>query len=234
MKQPLRDDEYLKLKARIQLYLEIGRFDAAENTVRSALENAPDSPRLLLLMGIIFHRQSRFVEAVDFFRKALAALPSYMEAALNLSITLNDLGQYQEAEQVIEQCRPYQGQTFVDHLIAQKHLELGELHYQKGAIAEAIMELRKALQYFPQLIEARVLLAKIHSDTGDQLAARTEYEALLTQTKSDGQAWSYLAQTYVAHRDLNKAKEAWVKARSLNAQLLTPRICLDYMNGLGK
>ena len=54
------------------------------------------------MMGVIHHDRGRLEEARDAFRKALTINPKYTEAALNLSVTCNDLGEYEQALELIE------------------------------------------------------------------------------------------------------------------------------------
>ena len=52
------------------------------------------------MMGVIHHDRGRLEAARESFKRALEINPSYTEAALNLAVTYNDLGQYELAQQV--------------------------------------------------------------------------------------------------------------------------------------
>src|SRR5438309_7336609 len=52
------------------------------------------------MLGVIYHHLGEFEAAQRAFQKALDINPGYIEAALNLAIVCNDLGQYERAQQV--------------------------------------------------------------------------------------------------------------------------------------
>jgi tetratricopeptide (TPR) repeat protein len=52
------------------------------------------------MLGVIWHDRGKLDEARGAFERALSMSPSYTEAALNLSVTLNDLGQYTRARDI--------------------------------------------------------------------------------------------------------------------------------------
>ncbi len=69
------------------------------NNCLSQLWQHKNNAGLLNLLGLVYHKQARFPEAMKQFRAALTANPSYLEASLNLISTLCDLSRYDEARE---------------------------------------------------------------------------------------------------------------------------------------
>src|SRR5262249_23919131 len=52
-----------------------GRLGEAESLYRGILQEAPDDPHALHLLGLLAHQAGRLQEAIDLIRQALAARP---------------------------------------------------------------------------------------------------------------------------------------------------------------
>src|SRR3954453_3141286 len=92
--------ELAEIRKKVALYLSVQRFDAAEKLLRATLTDYGPLANIHNLLGVTFHKQSRFVEALKEFNRALAVNPDFVEAALNLTATLCDLSRYDEAKTV--------------------------------------------------------------------------------------------------------------------------------------
>ena len=134
------------------------------------------------MLGVIAHDRGSFDEAQMFFEEALQANPNYTEAALNLAITYNDLGRYEDGKRIYQAAltrgarSPGGLDPFVKGKIANLHAHVGQAYLDAGLTGEAVAELRKAIALCPDFSDLRVRLATIYQQTGDVDAAQYELE----------------------------------------------------------
>jgi tetratricopeptide (TPR) repeat protein len=133
------------------------------------------------MLGVIYHSSARFKEAQAAFEEALRINPRYTEAALNLSVTYNDLGKYQQAKEVYTSALATSGvsappsapatsgdlESFARGKIANMHAEVAEAYLACGLPAEAVRELERALALCPHFVDLRIRLGNAYRDTGD-------------------------------------------------------------------
>lgn len=134
------------------------------------------------MMGVIHHDKGRLEEAREEFKRALDQNPHYTEAALNLAVTYNDLGEYEKAQQVYRGAivRDARGADDIDAFakgkIANLHAELAQAYLDVGMPNEAVQEYRDAIRLCPQFADLRVKLANVYRQMNDLVAARYELE----------------------------------------------------------
>ncbi|MHB8482484.1 MAG: tetratricopeptide repeat protein [Nitrospiria bacterium] len=88
------------LKEAIQLYEE-KKFSEAEPLFLSLLkEDVKGYADIHNKLGLIAHQQGNLKKAAEFFEKALKINPKYTECSLNLAVTYNDMGLFDEAKEV--------------------------------------------------------------------------------------------------------------------------------------
>ncbi len=159
------------------------------------------------LIGTILHRENRFAEAVDRFKRSLQLDPHFTDSAISLSIIYNDTGHYQEGAQVFEQAEKAafqkSGATPTPSIvlareISQKHLDLGNLYRKLQRFDEAANEFLKASRVDPENFDARILLAKTHGQRGQMKQAQIELESLVRQHPEHVPARVHLALLYYA------------------------------------
>jgi tetratricopeptide (TPR) repeat protein len=157
-------------------------------------------------LGLIYHGKGEFTKAVGAFKKALELNPSYTEVSLNLSVTLNDMGRYNEAIEVfgkaakIAHGAPYAMDPYIKGKLANEHAKLGDIYYDLGLFGEAVEEYRKALNLRPTFVD---VLTKI----GIACREKGQY---------------------------NEAIREFMKAKEINPKYITARINLGvtyYMKG---
>jgi len=85
---------------RAEEYFNAGEIEKAEPLLLSLLKNHSDWPQTYYMLGTIFYEKGKFKKAIACYKKALELDPSFTDSAIGLSVVLNDLGKYEEAQQV--------------------------------------------------------------------------------------------------------------------------------------
>src|SRR4051812_40127798 len=122
------------------------------------------------MLGVIHHGHGRFTQAQEMFEHARKINPAYTEAALNLAVTYNDLGKYQQAKDVYaraiahSKAEPMQLDPFAKGKIANMHARVADAYAGIGMNSEASREYRKALDLCPTFVDIRTKLAAVLRD----------------------------------------------------------------------
>lgn len=165
-------------------------YDKAEPYLAKVIEGGNRFADIHNMMGVIHHDRGRLEEARDAFKRALELNANYTEAALNLAVTYNDLGQYELAQQVYRSAihRDVRGEQQVDPFargkIANLHADLAHAYLEVDMPNEAVMEYRNAIRLCPHFGDLRVKLAEVYRELGDLVAARYELEEAI-RTRPD-------------------------------------------------
>ncbi len=183
-----------------------GHTAAAKDLLIDLDHGGQSTAELQYLLGTILHRENKFAEAVDRFKRSLQIDPHFTDAAISLSIIYNDTGHYQEGKQVFEQAEKAAFHKSVSPTpsivlareISEKHLELGNLYRKLQRFDEAANEFLKAARVDPDNIEARILLAKTHGQRGHMKQAQLELENLVREHPDHVPARIHLALLYYA------------------------------------
>jgi len=158
-----------------------GDYDKAKELLGQVLEKSDRHADVHHMLGIIAHGAGALAQAQTHFEKAVLLNPNYTEAQLNLIVTYNDLGKYDEARKLYAQVRARTGASQVDPFVmgrlANMHAELSQAYADVGMVAEAIRELEKAVALCPHFADLQTHLGVMYRDTGDQLRASQCFQA---------------------------------------------------------
>jgi tetratricopeptide (TPR) repeat protein len=194
-------------------------YPRAERHLKEALEGGAEYPDIHYTLGLIDHQRGNYRQAVERFEKAIALHPEYTEALLSMSITLNDMGLYEDARSAYDRASMVLSRhgvaperNMVRGRVANLHKELGELYLALGQHDEAIFEYRKALTVAPGFPDLRVRLVAALREAGRTEAAMAEVEAFLAESPGNAPA---LVQKGILHYlagNRAKARSAWEEA----------------------
>lgn len=206
---------------KVTIYLRLERYQAAEELVRSALAELGPYPNLLNLLGVIFHRQSNFAQAIEFFEQAFSTNPRFLEAALNLSATYADLGFYDQAERVYSDAMGlFKDQNILPDLVlgrlANLHNATAIGYEQAGMFDEASKEFLKALTIYPRMPDVRMRLAKIYLHRGLYQACREQLLAIVDENPSHVESLNMLGSACYRMGDYPEATRYWEKVQNFN------------------
>ncbi len=223
------------IQDKVTIYLRLQRFQAAEELVRTALNEMGPYPNLLNLLGVIYHRQSLFSQAIEFFEQAFAANPRFLEAALNLSATYSDLGFYDQAEKVYEEAMSlFKDDKILPDLVlgrlANLHNATALGYEQAGLLEEATLEFQRALGIYPRMPDVRLKLAKIYLRMEHFQSSKEQLLTILEENPNHLESLNLLGSVCYRLGDKDEAHRYWQKAQVLNPHDRTSR---TYMKSLG-
>ena len=223
--------EIAEVRRKVSLYLSVNRFDAAEKLLKATLTDHGSLANVHNLLGVTFHKQSKFVDALKEFNKALAANPDFVEAALNLAATLCDLSRYDEARgvftQLTAQINPKKRQPgLVLGRLANQHVTNGQSYEDTGMFGDAIQEYRKALSLYERMPDVKLALAKLYVRVGQNDKAKQEFEEIvkISPELPDAHTWLGILYYKLGRKDL--AKRHWEKAQQVDPNDMTSRAYL--------
>lgn len=216
---------------RVKQALSLGRehyakreLDKAEPYLRQVLEHGYRFADVLDMLGVIRHDRDDFDSARTLFEEALAINPGYTEAALNLAVTYNDLGRYDDARRVYELAQA-RGKAsgggldpFVRGKIANLHAEVSQAYCDVGMTSEAMHELRKAIVLCPHFADLRTRLANLYRQQGDLPAARFELEEAIQHRPTFVPAHTALGVVLLQSGDPEGARSQWRRALEIDPQ----------------
>ena len=216
-KIPLRQ-EITEIRKKVSLYLSVNRFDAAEKLLRSAIADFGSLANLLNLLGVTYHKQSRFPDAIREFNKALSSNSAFIEAGLNLAVTLCDLSRYDEAREVFKRLNQTdlsrkRHSSLVLGRIANQHARNGAAYEESGMLGDAIQEYKKALQLFEKMPDVKLSLAKLYVRVGQIEKAKVEFEQILKLRPGHAEAHTWLGILHYKNGARNHAKQCWELAQ---------------------
>jgi tetratricopeptide (TPR) repeat protein len=143
--------------ARAERLYERGDYAACRPLFEAIVADHPDGyADVWGRLGIIHHVEGRPEEAVRCYEEALRVSPGYTEAALNLVVALNDLGRFEEAEEVFRDAAdrlPEGEEGPVMAALANRHVRMGDDYVRLGRLDDALHEYRRALTLRPTYVD---------------------------------------------------------------------------------
>jgi tetratricopeptide (TPR) repeat protein len=166
------EDDLPALLSRARAAHEEGDLARAERLFTEALGRGADRyADVHHTLGVVYHSWGLYSKAKAAFEQALELNPAYTEAALNLSITYNDLGRYAEAQALLARAMPPRDgglDALTRAKIANLHAGVGDAYLSAGCPAEAAGEYRRALGLRPGYADIRTKLADALAEQGQR------------------------------------------------------------------
>jgi tetratricopeptide (TPR) repeat protein len=216
------------------VYLQLNRLEEAKASFVTALETDKSSAAAYYGLGQVALSKRSYVEAVDYFQKALTLAAEANRIHYSLAMAYRGLGDTEKARMHLAQQGPV-GVRVADPLIddlqelvqgARVHLMRGKLAFEAKRYAQASTEFRLAISAQPDNIAAHVNLGAALTQTGDQKGAIEEFETTLRLDSANITAHYNLAVLLARE---NKHQEAIVhlqKVASINPNDFVARFLL--------
>jgi tetratricopeptide (TPR) repeat protein len=194
-------------------------YERAERHLREALAGGAEYPDIHYTLGLIDHQRGNYRQALDHFAKAVSIHPEYTEALLSQSITLNDVGRYEEARaaydravRILSRYGIPPERNMLRGRIANLHRELAEIYLALGQHDEAVFEFRKALVVAPGYPDLRVRLVTALREAGQAEEALAEVDAFLVEAPGHAPALIQKGILLYLSGEAESARRAWEEA----------------------
>ncbi len=139
-------------------------------------------PDVLNRLGVIYHLNARLPEARWCFEQALEVNSGYLEAALNLTVTCNELGEYGSGVRSLERAQSHSDSSndaYRRGKVANLHRALARAYLDLEHPEDAIHEFGRALRLCPGFHDIRLELARLLRLRGNVRGAREELTLIL-------------------------------------------------------
>ena len=213
-------------------------YDKAEPFLLKVAETEAGFADVMNMLGVIYHDRGQVQAAREYFEKALALNPRYTEAALNLAVTYNEQGLYEEARRIHAQATllaPGEGlkiDPFARGKISNMHADLGQAYAELNLPDKAIAQYREALDLSPGFADVRTRLGQLLKDSGRLDDAQVELERVKRDRPRYVPARISLGATYFAKNDKAAARAEWSEVLEIDPENRTARMYLRMVDQL--
>lgn len=191
------------------------QYALAEPILEQLARLPEPSAEVFHMLGTIYFDRGKFNKAIKTYRRALQADPNYTDAAVGLSIILNDLGRYEEGKQVFKDAQAALKQqsatveTFASEKLAMKHDELGELYFQTKKFNEALEQYRAALRLAPRRNDIRMKIVDCYLKMQQEETALKELRTVIMDQPAFTHARLKLGLLLYQKRRVAEAVDQW-------------------------
>lgn len=133
-----------------ELYLKLGRFDDARQTLRTAIESGADEASLRNNLGFTLLRLGQYDEAEQMFEAALAISPDFHRARMNLALLHARAGRIDESIEEFDKLLPHADSLY----------NVAVIRLQQRDYLTAAWGFGEAARINPNLPEARQMFEK--------------------------------------------------------------------------
>ena len=180
-----------------------GDLAKAASEYQAALKLRPDEPVIYNNLGLVYHLQLRYREAIEAFQQALKLNPELLGANLFLGID------YYRTNQSEKGLDPLKNAITSNPNDVQAHLYLGRCYLDLGRYEEALQEVQKAVKLAPKDADAFYTLGQVY---GKLMGAA--YLKMAEVDPDSYRVYQVLAESYDSQKDMEKAIDAYKKAIS--------------------
>lgn len=162
-----------------------GDYATAEPILNQPTLLNSKNPEVLQMLATIYYDQGKFNKAIATFKRALEIEPGYTDAAVGLSIILNDIGRYDDAKKIFEDAKAQLdakkqiNEPNINEKFAVKHAELADMYLQFRRFDESIEQYQKAVSLSSKKLDLNLRLAECFVQAGQKDRAIKELKALL-------------------------------------------------------
>ncbi|MCY4444498.1 MAG: tetratricopeptide repeat protein [Proteobacteria bacterium] len=234
-----------ELHKKVMLYLSVGRYEVAEKLLNEAIETHESNgvtsehsqpsdddslhnakmAELHNLAGFVYHRQSKFQEAMASFQRATENDPHHIEARINYALTLCDLGEYHRAKHILAAGKhhtdKHHSQSYLTlRRLAQHHQALGDDYIRCGMEHHSLSEYQKALRLYKNNPSLRLKIAKVLMSIGSHKEAIEHLNKLTLYPQTQEKAHSLLGIIAARQGDEQQCIKHWQKITEPKERLL--------------
>ena len=187
-----------------------GRLPEAESLYQQILQDDPNHPAALHMLGVLANQFGQNEIAVELITKALGLRPEIAEAHNNLGNSLQDLGRFGEAVE------SYRGALAIKPDYAKAHSNLGNVFTRLGKMDEAVQSYQGALNIKPDYVEAHTNLGNALQDLSLPEEAIESYQNALNHKPDHAEAHNNFGNVLKGLGELEDALACYQKALDIN------------------
>ena len=176
-----------------------GDLSKAESIYQQILQDDPNHPDALHLLGVICHQMGKNSNAVDLITKVLSIKANFAEAHNNLGAALQELGRRDEA------VASYHKAIEIKPHYAEVHSNLANALRENGQLKEAVACCQKAIHIKPDYAKAYNNLGNVLEELGQLDEAVTSYQKALVIEPEFAEANYNLGNMLQEQGNLNEA-----------------------------
>lgn len=155
----------------------LGKFEDAVSAYKQATKLDSANADTHYALGLSLNKLGRSEEEILAFKRAVALKPDFALAMEKLGLAYYKQKRYAEAVPVFESLKTYKPD-------AKTYNYLGESYFESGKTEESIEAFTNAVNYNPELEQARYNLGRAYIKNGNREMAQVQYE-ILRGTRSD-------------------------------------------------
>jgi len=186
--------------------LDKNNYSAAEPLLQHVTADNPKNYRAWFDLGYVYTATGRKPEAIDAYRKSVAAKPDVFEPNLNLGLLLAQTGS-PDAEQFLRAATQLKPSAHPQEGLARAWLSLGHV-LERIKPAEAVQAFGEAAKLQPQDSEPHLSAGAILEKQNDLSGAEREYKAAVALAPDSADALVGLANIYMESKRLPQAEAA--------------------------
>jgi tetratricopeptide (TPR) repeat protein len=181
-------------------------YSAAQPLLQQVITQNPGNYRAWFDLGYVYTATGHTREAIEAYRKAVAAKPDVFESNLNLGLLLAQSGS-PDAEQFLRAATQLKPSANPQDGLARAWASLGHV-LERSRPAEAVQAFSEAAKLQPRDPEAHLSAGAILERQNDLAGAEREYKAALALAPNSADALLGLANIYTQNKRLAEAEAA--------------------------
>jgi arylsulfatase A-like enzyme/Flp pilus assembly protein TadD len=189
--------------------IENGQMEVALPLLERVTATDPQIPVAQLQLGVARARLRRYAQAVPALRRAIELQPDSMQAHYEMGLALFQTGQWPTAAGHFEIVAARMPRW------ADARFSLGSVYARIDRVAEAVRELRAALEVAPAHYRANLLLGRIFTLQREAASALPYLERAASSPSASAEAHAFLAEAYEALGRVADAGRARNRARAM-------------------
>jgi len=205
-------DSNLARKRLADVYMLQGKLEQARTIIDEVLQADPDDAAALVVAGRIAARQGKAEKAETLMRNALELDPDYGEARVRLA-ELHAAPEPMRALEILSEVDPS------DKSFEKAQLLRADINTRRNRLTDAILDLRRLLDFRPMSVPGRLQLASKYMATKEYGRAADLLEELSRQRRNkDASLLVELGRVRMRQRDFKAALEMFEKARKADLE----------------
>jgi len=179
-------EEILKSYKQSYLYEKIGDYKDAIRVLMAIYKAYPHGYTINLRLGWLYYLWGKYENSIFHYRKAIAAIPSSIEAKLGLSLPLMAQEKWSEVESLMYQI------IGVDYYNYYANLRLSAALEHQKKYAMVIFVAQKMLNVYPTAVPFLLFLGKAYYNTGKLKKALKTFRDVLILDPENNTAKEYI------------------------------------------